>query len=286
MKTIIVCDSGLGGLNVASRFFCFDAAGEAAKILYFNAYPSAGKGFNAIKDPRGQEKLLQNALLAMTRFTPDLCLIACNTLSVVYERLAKYYTPSFPVVGILDAATDMMARALREDPAAHLLILGTKTTVQSGVYTQRLADKGVDLSKVDALAVPGLATLLESGGKTPQVAARIAQCANEAKRILPETKKLYLGLCCTHFSFAAPVWKEEFTRCFDKEIALLDPDETFGGNFIGKSFQYVSRIPFFPGGKEAMTKFFAPCASAIASALDGATPDPGLFQVPESFFEK
>ena len=49
MKKVIVCDSGLGGLNVAARFFnekTQDA--EPCDIVYFNAYPSQEGGFNKL----------------------------------------------------------------------------------------------------------------------------------------------------------------------------------------------------------------------------------------------
>ncbi len=287
MKKILICDSGIGGLNVAARFFRPDAAGDDAEIIYFNAYPAVGKGFNAMRSPRDQEELFRIVLEAMTPFSPDICLIACNTLSIIAQRLAAYYQPPFPIQGILDAATKKMTDALRRNETTPLLLLGTATTIHSGFYQQQLIRQGVKRETIFSLAVPGLATQLESGIDTPEVAEKIAACARQAKQLLPEgTKKLYLGLCCTHFGFASHIWEREFSAVFGAKPTLLDPDQWFGGNAVGKKFRYVSRIPFFGDGQKVMTQFFSGSAPEISGALATAQADPRLFQVPEKFFDK
>lgn len=287
MKRILICDSGIGGLNIAARFFRPGATGEDAEILYFNAYPTVNKGFNAIENPRDQEDLFRIVLEAMTPFSPDVCLIACNTLSIIAQRLMRYYKAAFPVQGILDPATEKMASALRGNETFPLLLLGTKTTMDSGFYPQQLIRQGVDKSRIFSLAVPGLATQLESGIDTPEVAKTIAVCAGQAKELLPPgTEKLYLGLCCTHFGFASRIWEREFSAVFKVKPTLLDPDQWFGGNAAGKKFQYVSRIPFFGDGQKTMMQFFSGSAPEISNALATAQSDPGLFQVPEKFFDK
>lgn len=280
MKRIVVCDSGLGGLNIAARFFSGRMAPDApaCELVYFNAYPAKGRGFNTLGSDYEREELLRDVFEGIGRFSPDLCLIACNTLSIVWERLKTWYAPAFPVEGIVDAAVGGMAEALAGEPGASLLILGTKSTVESGRYPTRLAASGIDLGRVRSLAAPGLATLLESDPAAPEVRARIAGCAAHAEGLFEQRpSKLLLGLCCTHFGFAAPLWLEAFGRRFDG-VALVNPNDLLGAEFSARAFSYHSRIDFFPGAREHMGAYFEPSAPAIAAALRAARAEPDLFE--------
>ena len=190
MKRIIVCDSGLGGLNIASRFFCGENEGmEPCELIYFNAYPSAVCGFNKLPSLQAQEEVLRDVLVSMKKFSPDLCLIACNTLSIVYERLLTWYTPAFPVQGIVDAAVEGMFLALEKAPESSLLILGTKSTVESQVYEKRLQERNISPERIKGLACPGLATLLESDPSSAEVRKNIAAYAIQAAELFDKAKK-------------------------------------------------------------------------------------------------
>ena len=282
MKRIVVCDSGLGGLNIAGHFF--DSRAEVGRVpcelLYFNAYPEAGRGFNALPDERAQETLFRHVLEGMIPFAPDLCLVACNTLSIVWERLRVYWQPPFPVAGIIDSAVDAMYEALTKEPEAGLLVLGTRSTAASGLYPARLAERGIEADRIHSLGCPGLATLLESDPEAADIRERIAGYAREAhKEIRPKPAKLLLGLCCTHFGFAASIWKQEFEREFGIPAEIVDPNDHFAGNFRAETFSYHARIDLFPGARDNIGRHFSPSAPAIAAALRDAKAEPGLFEL-------
>ena len=119
MKRIIICDSGLGGLNIAGHFFSVtDDSAEPCELIYFNAYPEKGRGFNTLPDQRAQEEQFRSALEGMIPFAPDRCLIACNTLSIVWERLRAWWQPPFPVSGIVESAVNAMIEAMKAEMAA------------------------------------------------------------------------------------------------------------------------------------------------------------------------
>ena len=277
VKKLILCDSGLGGLNVAENIFNAPTGGEKAEILYFNAYPAPRRGFNTM-DEAGQEQLFRQVLESMQKFAPDQVMIACNTLSIVYDRLKKYYTPPFPVQGIVDAAISGMQNALEQDPDSQILILGTKSTVESNVYTAGLCQKGIEPSRVKSLPCPGLATMLESGPDSEKVARAIEDYAAQAIKLFDHpVKKLLLGLCCTHFAFAAEHWKKYFQKAFNCTVELVNPNELMVKGFSAESFAYTSRIEFFEGAREAMTGYFAKKAPAIAAGLEDAVIDKNLF---------
>ena len=280
MKRIVVCDSGLGGLNIAGRFFSPRRAAEPCELIYFNAYPEEGRGFNTLPDDRAREKLFRNVLEGIARFEPDLCLVACNTLSIVWENLKAYWRPAFPVSGIVDAAVEAMLDALANEPDASLLILGTKSTAASGLYPERLIQRGIDAGRIRSLGCPGLATLLESDPGSPEVAAQIAAHADEARALFPGLpEKLQLGLCCTHFGFASSLWQREFERAFGVPVGVVDPNDRFGKEFRAASFSYHARIALFAGARENIGRYFAASAPAIAEALRKAEPESTLFEL-------
>lgn len=279
MKKIVVCDSGLGGLNIAARFFEKDnAAEQKCELIYFNAYPSVSCGFNKLASEREQEEVFRDVFEGMKKFSPDLCLIACNTLSIVYERLKKWYVPSFEVIGIVDAAVDGMFEKLQENPESSMLILGTKSTVESGVYAQKLIEKGIAFERIKALACPGLATLLESDPASEEVKKDIADYAEKAAELFDsEPQKLFCALCCTHFGFALPIWEKEFSGKFRSFSGIVNPNDLLGTGFAAENFRYCSKIDFFEGARESMSAYFEAKSSMIAEALKTAEYDDKLF---------
>ena len=286
MKKIIVCDSGLGGLNIASRFFSGqDKNSEPCEIIYFNAYLSPRGGFNKLPSERSQEEVFRDVLEGMKKFSPDLCLIACNTLSIVYSRLSQRYTPVFPVEGIMSCAVDGMFDALQRSPGSSLLILGTDSTVKSRVYADALVARGIRQERIAGLACPGLATLLESDPASPEVAGKIAGYAAEAQKIFDTPpEKLLLGLCCTHFGFAAPLWQQEFSRCFGGAVEIVDPNLFAATGYRAEKFSYHARIALFPGAREKMGAYFRAVSPQISDALMDAQPENGLFNFTEGLF--
>ncbi|MBE6356601.1 MAG: hypothetical protein E7058_05765 [Lentisphaerae bacterium] len=280
MKTVIVCDSGLGGLNIAAGFFQRELQiFEPCRLVFFNAYPAKDMGFNQLPDERSQEELFRRVLEGMKRFSPDVCLIACNTLSIIYERLAQWYTPQFPVIGIVDAAVKKMCEALQHTPGSQLLILGTKSTVGSGAYARKLQAAGIAADRIKALACPGLATLLESDPSAVEVAEKITAYAVEAEKLLDKNaSKIFPALCCTHFEFAEKLWFQQFDRRFPGKVEIINPNRAFPAEISPAECQYSARIGFFPGAKAAMTEYFAGIP-ALVQALENAEIDPDLFNI-------
>lgn len=281
MKRVIVCDSGLGGLNIAANFFGKQNKNDTEKceLIYFNAYPSPACGFNKLASEHEQEEVFRDVLEGMKKFSPDLCLIACNTLSIVYERLKKYYRAGFEVAGIVDAAVSQMHDALTRNPESSILILGTKSTVESGVYAQRLIEKNIDAKRIKGLGCPGLATLLESDTDAAEIHMEIRKYANAASELFTQPpRKLFIALCCTHFGFASQIWHDEFSRAFENFAGIINPNELLGNGFCADNFSYHSKIDFFPGARENMSNYFAAKAPQIAAALQCAKIENDLFK--------
>ena len=91
--TILVTDSGLGGLSVAAHLeanFKKWHPFKEVKIMFVNALPSETYFYNQMKNTAEKVRVFNQALFGMTeKLSPDLIFIACNTLSVLYNQTDK-----------------------------------------------------------------------------------------------------------------------------------------------------------------------------------------------------
>ena len=103
---VLVTDSGLGGLSVCGdleRKALARKAFESVEIVFCNALPEANLGYNNLDTPQRKARVFSDALGGMVKwYEPDIVLIACNTLSVVYPDTDISRTLKMPVVGIVD----------------------------------------------------------------------------------------------------------------------------------------------------------------------------------------
>src|SRR5512146_1850452 len=146
---LIVTDSGLGGLAIcaelekALRQSTPDKAGPV-RLTYFNAWPEQASGYNDLADVASRARVFDLALRSMAALGPDRIVIACNTLSIVYEHTAFRRTGNVPVVGIVNAGVEMFHEALADDPASSIVLFGTRTTIESGRHRAGLLERGID----------------------------------------------------------------------------------------------------------------------------------------------
>lgn len=272
---IAVCDSGLGGLDIAARLYSKGGAGE---LFYFNVWPEPDRGFGKMP-PEERVQVWERAFDGIMKYHPDLLIIGCNTLSVVHRRSGRMGIGSVPVLDIVDAAVNLCGTYLRTDPEKKLLILGTAETVNSGCYRNMLVDSGIEAHRISGVPLPGLATLIEKSPEAPEVKQRIAEGYSEAVRLCGDMKEYALGLCCTHFGYVSAVWKQVFAPA-----ALLNPNERIldgisfpeGGGQI--TVKLISKIPLEQSKISAMIPLFA-SAPVVAEALKNYEYAPDLYPV-------
>ena len=272
---IAVCDSGLGGLDIAARLW---AKGGSGELLYFNVWPEPDRGFGKMA-PEERVQVWERAFDGIMKYTPDLLVIGCNTLSVVHRRSGRWGDPRCPVLDIVDAAVDVCGTYLRRDPGHKLLILGTAETVNSGCYKNMLTESGIAPERIGGLPLPGLATLIENSPFSPQVEARSESGLAEILENVDDVSSYALGLCCTHFGYVAPLWQKIF-----KPAALLNPNEnilndlSFPAGEGGIKVTFISKIPL-PESKVSAMKALFVSAPPVAEALENWQYTPDLYQV-------
>lgn len=291
--TVVLTDSGLGGLLICAGLErrLRSAAGQGpVRLVYVNAWPDAHHGYNDLPDMGARAAVFDRALAAMTAVRPDLLLIACNTLSVVYEATAFSRAPSVPVTGILDEGAALFAEALGPDPKALLALFGTRTTIGSAEHVRRLARAGIGPERIVAEACHGLAAAIDKDPDSPAVPGLVDECAGRIALRLPASGPLYAGLACTHYGYVAEVFRESLVRRTGRTAVILDPGErlvdslTAGLAPLGPgarpdpvSVRVVSKVVLAEDQRRAVARRLEPVSPATAGALLRYEHSPDLF---------
>jgi glutamate racemase len=289
----VITDSGLGGLAVCAeieRSFRRSDSCHDLRITYFNAWPEQGRGYNDLPDPPSRARVFNRALICMDRFKPDRILIACNTLSVLYPMTAFSRATAVPVLGIIDAGVDLFLEALEADPSSSIILFGTRITIESGAHRDRLLRKGIKKNRITAVSCHGLAAAIEKDPAGAMVAGLIEQCAAEACRADLSGGPLYVGLCCTHYSYVKELFRSVLEQQSGKRVEILDPNDRMVRCLVPEKGQamdeiapssivveVISQVELNESQRRAVAKRIAPVSEVTAQALLSYTWRPGLF---------
>ena len=227
---LVLTDSGLGGLAVCAgleRVLRRGARDPRIRLTFVNAWPEEGRGYNDFPDPPARARVFDAALSRMDLLAPDAVVVACNTLSILYELTEhrRRRGDVAPVHGIIEAGVRLFAGALREHPAAALVLVGTRTTIESNVHRDRLVSLGVAAERIGAVSCHGLATAIEDGPGSDDTTARITACGRTAAVAAPAGAPLFLGLCCTHYGMVAARLRDALSRASGRAVLALDPNQ-------------------------------------------------------------
>ena len=209
VPTILVFDSGLGGLTVQreiarvrpdARFvYCADDA----------AFPYGG---------RDEADVIARVLAVMERLIaahrPDCVVIACNTAStLVMPHLRRHF--SLPFIGTVPA----IKPACEQSVSRLVSVLATPGTVARD-YTRALIAEfghGCDVTLVGSVHLASLAEAVMRGDPADElaIAAEIAPCFVETDGRRTDT----IVLACTHY----PLLVETYRRLAPFPVTWIDP---------------------------------------------------------------
>ncbi|MBW1779668.1 MAG: glutamate racemase [Deltaproteobacteria bacterium] len=222
-----VFDSGFGGLTILKAF-----------LTELPEYDYVYLGDNA-RTPYGNKS--QGVIYAYTREAVEflfakgcrLVILACNTASTkalrkIQQELLPVTYPDRRVLGVVIPLAEAGVAAARH---GRIGVIGTRATIESGVYEQELAKLNHDL-KVYGQACPLLVPLVEEDwvGK-PETNRILKKYLYRLKRKRIDT--LILG--CTHYPFL----QKEIERIMGKNCCVLNGPETVST----KLRDYLSRHP-------------------------------------------
>jgi len=208
-QPIGVFDSGIGGLTVAhairellpnENMIYF---GDTAHLPYGDKSEAAIQAYSI----RIADILLKKGCKVIV--------IACNSASsAAYELLREYVRKDTHIINVIDPMVD---HVLEQYEGNNIGLIGTKRTVQSGVYARKI-DEGNKNIHLHSLATPLLAPMIEEGFFNNQISHEIiAQYLADQK--LAGIKALILA--CTHY----PLIKEEIDSYYRGEMKILDSSE-------------------------------------------------------------
>jgi len=293
-KTVIriaVLDSGLGGLSICAELEKgLQAHGryEDVALYYFNVWPEQDRGYNALESVTERIRVFDRALASVSSFQPDLIMIACNTLSVIYARTPFSRNTTIPVVDIVDFGVDLIHAELEERPGSQVLILGTHTTVSERVHQHKLIQKGVDKHRIKGQACHGVATEIEKDPHGVAVETLIDAYMAEAARKLIGRGTVLAALCCTHFAYSRDIFQDKLLDRLSGEVIILDPNTEMSGFLFRNepqqpfsnaevSVAVISKIDLVQPKITSMGDAVRPVSEKTASALVNYTFQPDLF---------
>ncbi len=290
--TILITDSGLGGISI-----CAEIASELSRnpifekvnLVYFNAWPEQNRGYNRLKSTAERIHVFDNALQGMMRYNPDFIMIACNTLSVLYDRTEFSRSVDIPVVDIIGFGVDIITESLQTSSTDQAVILGTVTTIDSHVHHDHLVKKGIQPAQIISQACDQLATEIEKDPASTAVSQMVAKYMQQAiLNINPDSVNLYAALCCTHFGYCQELIQDTLAAFTEKPVVILNPNRQMAAYLLDNSkeflfsntimdIQVVSKITWEERKINSISNLIQPISTETANALVNYTQVPNLF---------
>jgi len=212
-QPIGIFDSGIGGLTVARAVK--DALPNET-LVYFGDTAHLPYGDKSASTIQAYSVKIADVLLQKNC---KVILIACNSASSAAFELIRDYCGS--KAKVFDVINPMVARVTQEFRQQHVGLIGTKQTVNAGIYSAKIRALKEEM-KFSALATPLLVPMIEEGFFENKISHDvIAQYLADSS--LQEIETLILG--CTHY----PIIKHEIETVLDEKdrsVVVVDSAET------------------------------------------------------------
>jgi glutamate racemase len=238
--TILVFDSGLGGLTVFR-----EVAKARPDAHYVYVADDAFFPYGSHSEAALAARILPLMGELIERYRPDLVVIACNTAStLVLPQLRARF--GVPFVGTVPAIKPACAASVTKQVS----VLGTEATV-SREYTRALIRdfaNGTDVTLVGSARLAGYAEAELQGMAVDDAAIRgeIAPCFVDSGGRRTDT----IVLACTHF----PLLVDRLRRLAPWPVAFLDPAPAIArrvtdllGPLVSMNAATVAQIAFTSG---------------------------------------
>ncbi|MFM9841313.1 MAG: glutamate racemase [Cyclobacteriaceae bacterium] len=201
-----IFDSGIGGLTVAHRIHQHL---PNEQIVYFGDTAHLPYGDKSEAAIQAYSIKIADVLL---KKGCKVIVIACNSASSAsYELLKEYVQHQVHIINVIDPMVEFVAHQLTGKKVG---LIGTKRTVQSGIYTRKLKEISPTI-ELHSLATPLLAPMIEEGFYNSQISHEIiAQYLADPSLASIEA----LILACTHY----PLIEKEIKEFYQTKVVVLD----------------------------------------------------------------
>jgi glutamate racemase len=205
-QPIGIFDSGIGGLTVAHAIRQLLPTED---IIYFGDTAHLPYGDKSEAAIQAYSIKIADVLL---RRGCKVIVIACNSASsAAYELLKEYVRKDAHIINVIDPMVEAVVNGF---PNRTIGLIGTKRTVQSGIYGRKISEANVGI-ELKTLATPLLAPMIEEGFFNNQISQEIvAQYLSDPALTGIEA----LILACTHY----PLIREEILKYYEGKMTVLD----------------------------------------------------------------
>lgn len=264
--TILVFDSGLGGLTVFREVV---AARPDARYVY--VADDAGFPYGKIAEAALIDRVVSLIGRLIAAHTPDLIVIACNTAStLVLPALRARFT--VPFVGTVPAVKP----ACTGSRTKLISVLGTEATV-SREYTRKLIADFASGCQVTLVGSARLAAYAEAQlhGR-PMADAAIAAELRPCFVVRDQHRTDTVVLACTHY----PLLLDRFERLAPWPVAFVDPAPAIARRVVDLLGLAATGAP--PGSARLLFTSGTTPSSMLAAALAqfGFGAAPAAFDTP------
>ncbi len=203
MASVGIFDSGVGGLTVASALHDLRPTLDIHYVADTAHFPYGGRPPEFVAD---RASVITARLVARGA---DAVVVACNTAtSAALERLRQEQT--VPIIGM----EPPLKPAAERSRSRRVAVLATPGTVAGARLARLAADYAADV-EVFALAMPGLADLVEAGSiDGPEVEEMLRDALDTPLREGVDV----VALGCTHYGLLLPL----LARVLPEGVSVLD----------------------------------------------------------------
>jgi glutamate racemase len=203
-----IFDSGIGGLTVAHAI---KELLPHESMVYFGDTAHLPYGYKSEAAIQAYSIKIADVLL---KKGCKVIVIACNSASSAAYELLKEYVRSVKIINVIDPMVNLVVNSYA---GKNVGLIGTKRTVQSGVYLRKIEEAKRNIN-LQSLATPLLAPMIEEGFFDNQISHEIiAQYLADTDLQSIDT----LILACTHY----PLIKKEINEFYKNQLPILDSSE-------------------------------------------------------------
>lgn len=289
---IVITDAGLGGLSVVAELekqLSINPIYKGVELIFFNAVYSKTYGYNDMKSDEERANVFNNVLHSIeVNFKPDIILIACNTLSIIYPKTSFSKQIKSKVEGIIETGITLFLENLYNEVESSIILFGTPTTINSGIHKNILINRGITEQKIFNQSCSMLESKIQDDPDSEETIKLIEKYVDEAADRIPRIEeKIFAGLCCTHYGYSLQHFTEILEKKFGSNVKVLNPNNKMVELLVeNKTAKYdkisikvtvVSKVKILQHEMDALSKLLINEAPKTVRAIVEYDMKPDLF---------
>lgn len=209
-----IFDSGIGGVTVLNEI---KKRFPGEEYLYFGDTANVPYG---TKSETQIKSLVASASEKIKSKGIDALVIACNTASSIAYKEFKTILDPTPLIDVVDAGVNSVIEATKGEPTLPVLILGTRATAKSKIYSRLLHEQNENLV-IHEQECPLLVPMIEEGWiDHPILKSTIAEYIAPYLKLKPGVALL----ACTHYPWIKLQFEQQMSgwKILDSANAVAD----------------------------------------------------------------